>query len=77
MGYHIEAYLDKGIPTLKIWDCDKKALHLNWSYQGNQLKQNESTQSEVHSLFRQLLLLTLKQDVSNVRVFKISDSLTG
>ncbi len=74
MSYHIEAYLDQGNPTIKIWDSEKQALHLNWSYRASEADHNDKLQKEVHQLFRQLLLLTLKQDVKNVRVFRLAST---
>ncbi len=73
MGYQIEAYLDRGRPVLKIYDATEKALCLNWTYQG-EIAQGEMA-SEIHRLFRELLLLTCKQDLHNVRVFNLSPPL--
>ena len=70
MGYQIEAYLDAGKPALKIYDISKKDLCLSWRYQG-ECKDPES-HSEIQRLFRELLLLTCKQDLHNVRVFNLS-----
>ncbi len=70
MGYQIEAYLDNGKPTLKIYDIKRQALCLSWTY----AKSLDATASEceVHRLFRELLLLTCKQDMHNIRVFNLS-----
>lgn len=70
MGYQIEAFLDKGKPSLKIYDIATKSLYLSWTY--NNDNSESSSHKEVHDLFRQLLLLTCKQDICNVRVFNIT-----
>lgn len=72
MGYQIEAYIDDGKPSLKIWDIKHHSLCLDWTYSNSEIADSEVLQKEVHQLFRQLLLLTLKDDVSNVRVFQVS-----
>ena len=72
MGYQIEAFIENGKPSLKIYDITQGKLCLNWSFSG-QLENSDSVQ-EVHRLFRQLLLLTCKQDLRNVRVFRLSNS---
>ena len=70
MSYKIEAFLDNGHPSLKIWNSKDHSLCLSWTYRGNEISEKPEINNEVHRLFRQLLLLTLKEDVNNVRVFK-------
>jgi hypothetical protein len=70
MSYQIEAFLENGNPSLKIWDSKDHSLCLSWTYRGNEINKSQEIKKEVHRLFRQLLLLTLKEDVNNVRVFK-------
>ena len=73
VGYQIEAYLEEGKPSLKIYDLSKQSLCLFWTYNG---EANEQTsKQEIHQLFRELLLLTCKQDIHNVRVFNLSPRL--
>lgn len=72
MGYQIEAYLDEGRPALKIYDVKEQSLCLSWTYEGRPSELR--SQKEIHRLFRQLLLLTCKQDLHNVRVFNLSPS---
>lgn len=72
MSYQIEAFLDQGKPSLKIWDSKDQSLCLSWTYGGTEISNCQDLQKEVHRLFRQLLLLTLKEDVSNVRVFQLT-----
>ena len=72
MSYQIEAFLKQGKPSLKIWDSRDHSLCLSWTYQGSDINRNKNIQNEVHRLFRQLLLLTLKEDVNNVRVFQVT-----
>ena len=69
MGYQIEAYLDNGKPALKIYDQDKHNLCLFWAYSGD-----HSSNKEIKQLFRELILLTCKQDLHNVRVFNLGKS---
>lgn len=78
MGYQIEAYLEEGKPVLKIYQGRNKALCLSWQY--NKSLRSLDAETEIHRLFRQLLLLTCKQDLHNVRVFNLSpkiDSVQG
>ncbi|WP_196139040.1 hypothetical protein [Aliikangiella sp. G2MR2-5] len=70
MGYKIEAFLDQGRPALRIYDINQHSLCLSWVYQGE-----AENNSEIHKLFRQLLLLTCKQDLHNVRVFNLTPKL--
>ena len=70
MGYQIDACIEDGKPCLKIWDIKDHSLCLSWTYDEHRRQGEEISQNEVHRLFRKLLLLTLKDDLSNVRVFK-------
>jgi len=70
MVYQIEAFLDQGKPALKIYDAAEQSLCLSWTYHGDATEKN--SRQEVQRLFRQLLLLTCKQDIHNVRVFNLS-----
>ena len=70
MGYQIEAFLDEGKPALKIYDVSKKSLCLSWTFHGD--NDESSSRHEIQRLFRDLLLLTCKQDMHNVRVFNLS-----
>jgi len=65
MGYRIEAYLDDGRPALTIKDAETERVALHWRAD----KDRVATQ-QWQQLFRQLILLTCKQDL-NVRVFKL------
>ena len=68
MGYQIDACLKDGKPSLKIWDSKKRSLCLSWTYRDT--GDDKVSQQEIHRLFHKLLLLTLKDDLRNVRVFK-------
>ncbi|WP_444995871.1 hypothetical protein [Aliikangiella sp. IMCC44359] len=70
MSYQIEAYLNNGKPSLKIYDLKRKSLCLSWTYSNT--PDECQSQQEVQRLFRELLLLTCKQDMHNVRVFNLS-----
>ena len=69
MGYKIEAFLDNGKPALKIYDIAMQSLCLSWTFHGE--SGEVSSRSEIQRLFRELLLLTCKQDMHNVRVFNL------
>lgn len=69
MGYQIEAYLDNGKPTLKIYDFEDKSPCFSWTYQEDE-KEAHSRQ-ELKRLFKALLLLTCKQEIKNVRTFNL------
>ena len=73
MSCRIEACIENGKPSLKIWNSSDQSLCLSWRYGENNSGETAQSQNEVHRLFRQLLLLTLKDDVSNVRVFQLSN----
>jgi len=72
MSYQIEAYLDKGVPSLKIYSAYNQALCLSWTFDTS--KSQAASHTEIHQLFKKLLLLTCKQDLNNVRVFRVNSS---
>lgn len=68
MGYYIYAWLDKANPQLQIVDAASGSISVSWSYQGtggNAL----TDENEIKRLFRDLILLTCKQEINNSRVF--------
>jgi len=69
MGYRIDAFIEDGKPSLKIWDIKDHSLCLSWTYDKPRSDQNNFSQEEIQRLFRKLLLLTLRDDFNNVRVF--------
>lgn len=75
MAYQIEAYIKDGMPTLNIWDYNNHELCMTWTYDEKMKEKTACSNSEVQSLFRKLLLLTLKDDISNVRTFKVEPNL--
>jgi len=72
MGYQIDAFLEDGKPALRIYDAEKRQLYLSWNY--NETADNEPSHSpnELKRLFRELILLTCKQGMHNIRVFNAS-----
>lgn len=70
MGYRIEAFLNKGKPSLKIYEINQTNPCLTWTF--NEKVSEEHSEGELHRLFRKLLLLTCKQDISNVRMFSLT-----
>ncbi|PHS16353.1 MAG: hypothetical protein COA86_11990 [Kangiella sp.] len=77
MGYQIDATIVNGKPSLKIWDIKNHSLCLSWTYQKSENDCEEISQKEIQRLFRKLLLLTLQNDLSNVRVFSTSTEASG
>ena len=75
MGYYINAWIENGAPQLQIIDAHSKSVCLSWSYSvTNRAKTDDK--KEIQRLFRELLLLTCKQEVSNYRVFEVRPLLT-
>ena len=72
MGYQIDASIENGKPSLKIWDISDRSLCLSWTYQNSGEGNKDISQKEIKRLFQKLLLLTLRDDLNNVRVFKAS-----
>lgn len=73
MGYQIEACIENGKPNLKIYDMTQGDLCLDWHFDGDLA--SDQTKQEVHHLFRQLLLLTCKQELRNIRLFELKNYL--
>jgi hypothetical protein len=71
MSYKIDASLKNGKPCLKIWDVENDSLCLSWTYNDSNSLDKELPQKEVQRLFKKLLLLTIRDDVRNVRVFSV------
>ncbi len=70
MGYYIYAWLEKGKPQLQIIDAKSNSVCLSWSYQLS-INEKNGDKKAIQRLFRQLLLLTCKQELSNYRVFEM------
>lgn len=68
MGHRIYAWLEEGKPRLRIYDAESGNLTVSWDYQGKQ-GAGEPQRQEIQRLFKQLLLLTCKQEMANVRVY--------
>ena len=72
MGYRIEAFLNKGKPSLKIYEINQTNPCLTWTF--NEKVSEEHSEGELHRLFRKLLLLTCKQDISNEECLALQNS---
>lgn len=70
MGYHIHAWLENGQPRLKILDPLSNTVWLEWSYEGWQ-SETPAARREVQRLFRDLLLLSCRQNCSAIRKFSV------
>lgn len=68
MGYYIYAWLEHGNPQLQIIEAESKSICLSWSYQATNTKYDSK---EIQRLFKNLLLLTCKQEMRNYRVFEV------
>ena len=64
MGYYIYASLLDGKPTLKIVDADSRKTCMQWHCETVGLD-NREEQHEIQRLFRELLLLSCKQNLTN------------
>ncbi|NOR69082.1 MAG: hypothetical protein GQ532_05215 [Methylomarinum sp.] len=68
MGYYLYAWLENGKPQLQIVEAKSKSICLSWSYQATD---KNCDRKEIQRLFRNLLLLTCKQEIGNYRVFEV------
>lgn len=69
MGYQIYAWLDEGQPRLRIVDSESGEVFLSWDFQRTLVGQQPH---EVQALFRQLLLLTCRQEIRNTRTYRLN-----
>ncbi len=69
MSFHIYAWLENGKPRLRVEDADSKLTCMSWSYNDGNAS-SDADKHEIKRLFRELLLLTCKQEVANCRVFE-------
>ncbi|MET1257361.1 hypothetical protein [Aliikangiella maris] len=70
MGYQIEAFLNDGKPSLKIYDSKRELLYLSWTY--HETPDEHQLPQAIHELFRDLLLLSCKQDIHNIQQFNLT-----
>lgn len=68
MSYYINAWLENGDPQLEIIDSRTRTVCMSWSYQAGNLV-DSTDRNEIKRLFRDLVLLTCKQQADNLRVF--------
>lgn len=68
MGMQLHACLINGLPNLEIIDSDTQQVILNWSYDSESVLTDKK---QLQDLFRELLLLTLRQGNSNPRQFSL------
>lgn len=66
MGYFIYASLVEGKPNLKIVDASSQQTCVNWHYEkdGDNVGDRYADRQEIQRLFRELLLLTCKQNLA-------------
>ena len=74
MSYHINAWLEDGDPRLEIVDAHSKSVCMSWSYKSRAGLERKD-KAEIQRLFRELILLTCKQMITNCRVFETSPNL--
>ena len=70
MGYYIYAWLERGEPRLRVTDAQTGSICLRWDYHKSG-RLEFSDKKEIQRLFRDLLLLTCRQECQNVRFFNI------
>ncbi|MCI0667797.1 MAG: hypothetical protein L0Y43_07065, partial [Methylococcaceae bacterium] len=76
MGYYIYAWLEHGDPRLRVVDARTGSICLHWDYH-DAGRSNASDKKEIQRLFRDLLLLTCRQESQNIRLFNIHPIPTG
>ena len=69
MGYYIYAWFEDGIPQLQIVDANSGSVCISWKYHNDDLLEIND-KKQMQKLFKDLLLLTCKQEINNFRVFK-------
>ena len=69
MGYYIYAWLKDGNPQLQIVDAQSKSVCVTWSY-ADPASGELCDKKEIQRLFKDLLLLTCRQEMKNCRIFK-------
>lgn len=86
MSWRIHAWLEDGRPRLRIDDSESRLPSLYWAYQGEGTgatgtgdpgcdshgAEQPSDRHELQRLFRELILLSVRQDAANVRVFRMT-----
>lgn len=76
MSYHINAWLEDGHPRLEIVDAHSKSVCMSWSYKSRAGLEGKD-KTEIQRLFRELILLTCKQMVTNCRIFETGPNPKG
>ena len=67
MSYHIYASVSDGMPCLLIRDSVTGRIVLHWT--GDGATSALKGEPETRRLFRQLLLLSCRQEIANTRIF--------
>ncbi len=71
MSFQIYAWLDNGQPRLQIIETQSGAIHLSWRYKDDAGENNKpKDKKEIQRLFKDLILLTCKQEIKNCRLFE-------
>ncbi len=68
MSYYIYAWLENGNPQLQIVESQSNSICLSWSYKAADTNYDKK---EIQRLFRDLILLTCKQEMKNYRIFEV------
>ncbi len=69
MSFHIYAWLENGLPRLRVIEAKSGTTYLSWHYQETEQDGQPKEPEEVQRLFKELLLLTCKQEMANCRIF--------
>lgn len=71
MSFQIYAWLDNGQPRLQIIETLSGVTYLSWRYQEEAGKNSKpKDKKEIQRLFKDLILLTCKQEMQNCRLFE-------
>lgn len=69
MSWHIYAWLEAGRPRLQVTEAQTESPVLDWTCRSAGDAQGDDR--ELKRLFRELILLSCKQEAANVRLFEL------
>lgn len=71
MSWHIYAWLEAGRPRLQVTEAGTENPVLDWTCRSSEGEQGVDP-CELKRLFRELILLSCRQEAANVRVFELN-----
>lgn len=69
MSWHINAWLEAGRPRLQVTEAGSQNPVLDWTCRSGDAQVDDPC--ELKRLFRELILLSCKQEAANVRVYEL------